>query len=108
MQTGLNRLFGNGANYKKSDLVRMMASYFAKVRGFAKPKADQQQAAHWMPEAMAFPAIDPDTQDQQPESEDESAAQSSSRPAPLHWQSGTRWRPNATCAQLFGDRFALD
>jgi ParB family chromosome partitioning protein len=60
-QSGLNRLFGNGKGFKKAELVRMMESYFAKVVAFKKPKPDQKQAQDWLPEAMQFPAIDPDT-----------------------------------------------
>ena len=66
-QTGLTRLFGNGANYKKNDLVRMMADYFRKVRAFKKPAPDQKQARDWLLDAMAFPAIAPDKVAHQPE-----------------------------------------
>ena len=67
----MNRLFGNGGGFKKTDLVRMMVSYFRKVRAFSKPAPDQKQARDWLPEAMAFPAIDPDKLPDQP---DEQAA----------------------------------
>jgi hypothetical protein len=42
--TGLNRLFSNGARFKKTDLVRMMVNYFCKVGSFKNPKLDQIQA----------------------------------------------------------------
>lgn len=59
-ESGLSRLFGNGKGYKKSELVPMVARYFAKVRDMSSVKPDQQQARDWLPEAMNFPAIDPD------------------------------------------------
>ena len=73
-ETGLSRLFGNGANFKKTDLVRMMVSYFGKVRTFKNRKPDQQQAWDWLPEAMSFPAVDPDKQTEKPD--EENAAES--------------------------------
>lgn len=59
-ESGLSRLFGNGKGYKKSELVPMVARYFRKVRDMKSVKPDQQQARDWLPEAMSFPAIDPD------------------------------------------------
>lgn len=65
--SGLSRLFGNGKGYKKGELVRLMADYFAKVRSMTSPKSDQQQAKDWLPEAMQFPAIDPDAVTDEPD-----------------------------------------
>jgi hypothetical protein len=46
----------------------MMVNCFAKVSSFKQSKADQKQARDWLPEAMQFPAIDPDkVADEQPE-----------------------------------------
>ncbi len=59
-QSGLSRLYGNGKDFKKTELVPMMVRYFNKVRTMTKPKGDQKQARDWLPEAMQFPAIDPD------------------------------------------------
>lgn len=59
-ESGLSRLYGNGKGYKKSELVPMVARYFAKVRDMKTVKPDQQQARDWLPEAMSFPAVDPD------------------------------------------------
>ena len=70
-ETGMNRLFGNGGGFKKTDLVRLMVSYFRKVRAFRKPAPDQKQARDWLPEVIAFPAIDPD---KLPDQLDEQAA----------------------------------
>jgi len=59
-EAGLSRLFGNGAGFKKTDLVRSLARYFTKVRTFDDPADDQKQARDWLPEAMTFPAVNPD------------------------------------------------
>lgn len=74
--SGLSRLFGNGKGYKKTELVKLMADYFTKVRNMTNPKPDQEQARNWLPEAMSFPAIDPDavSEDENfPDEEDEHA-----------------------------------
>lgn len=60
-ESGLSRLYGTGKGYKKSELVTAMAGYFAKVKGLDICQPDQQVARDWLPEAMQFPAIDPDT-----------------------------------------------
>ncbi|MDK3075509.1 ParB/RepB/Spo0J family partition protein [Sedimentitalea sp. JM2-8] len=59
-EAAMTRLFGNGGGYKKSELVTAMVRYFKKVRGLAELADDQQKARDWLPEAMHFPAIDPD------------------------------------------------
>lgn len=46
---------------------KAMARYFRKVRDMKAVKPDQEQARDWLPEAMNFPAIDPDKQIEQPE-----------------------------------------
>ena len=58
--SGLSRLFGNGKGYKKSELVPAMLRYFNKVRDMLNPEPDHVKARDWLPEAMNFPAIDPD------------------------------------------------
>ncbi|WP_282604455.1 ParB/RepB/Spo0J family partition protein [Pelagibius sp. Alg239-R121] len=68
--SGLSRLFGNGNGYKKSELVPMMVRYFCKVRNMPSPQPDQLQARDWLPEAMQFPAIDPDAEPAQSEAEE--------------------------------------
>jgi len=62
-ESGLSRLYGTGKGYKKSELVTAMAAYFAKVKGLDICQPDQQVARDWLPEAMQFPAIDPDTEE---------------------------------------------
>ena len=56
----MTRLFGNGGGYKKAELVSAMARYFRKVRSMSSPADDQRKAKDWLPEAMQFPATDPD------------------------------------------------
>ena len=52
---GVARLYGNGRGYKKADLVRSLAGYFAKLRAMETRKPDQQRTADWLPEGMSFP-----------------------------------------------------
>ncbi len=59
-ESGMSRLYGNGNGYKKSELVPLMVRYFVKLRNMKSLRADQKQALGWLPEAMNFPAIDPD------------------------------------------------
>ena len=73
-QSGLSRLYGNGKGYKKSELVPLMVKYFTKVREMSKPKAEQKQARDWLPEALHFPAIDPDAPEQANEDQASKAA----------------------------------
>lgn len=61
MESGLSRLYGNGKAYKKSDLVPMMLRYFDKVQNMKEPEPDHLKALGWLPQAMNFPAIYPDT-----------------------------------------------
>jgi len=51
---GMGRL----ASYKKADLVNALILYFDKARSAATPA--QQKAREWLPDAMLFPAVDPD------------------------------------------------
>lgn len=70
IESGLSRLYGCGKGYKKSELVPIMARYFRKVRDMDSGEPDQQQARDWLPEAMSFPAIDPDRQTDEQEEDD--------------------------------------
>ena len=45
---------------KKGDLVDALSGYFAKAKNSKKQTELQQRACEWLPEAMQFPAIDPD------------------------------------------------
>lgn len=57
---GCFQKFGNVAGYKKKELVTSMSKHFQQVLTLESPNADELKATFWIPEAMAFPAIDPD------------------------------------------------
>jgi len=52
---------GNGsvASYKKSELVSCLIRYFQTAQATDAPTAAQQKARGWLPEALLFPAVDP-------------------------------------------------
>ena len=51
---------GPFGRYGKTELVKLVEHHFAKAAEAAEPSEDQQLANAWLPEAMQFPAIDPD------------------------------------------------
>jgi ParB family chromosome partitioning protein len=51
--------------YKKGELVKVIRSHFKNAYEAGEPNDYQQKALAWLPEAMRFPAVDPDAQ--QPE-----------------------------------------
>ena len=57
---GCSQKFGNGNGYKKKELVASMAKHFQHVMTLEAPSADELKAQFWLPEAMQFPAINPD------------------------------------------------
>jgi len=57
---GCFQKFGNVAGYKKKELVTSMSKHFQQVLTLESPNAEELKATFWIPEAMAFPAIDPD------------------------------------------------
>ena len=52
---------GNGsvASYKKSELASCLIRYFQTTRATDDPTAAQRKARDWLPEALLFPAVDP-------------------------------------------------
>ena len=50
----------SAAEYKKGDLVGRLTKYFSKAKKAKKPTDAEVKARNWLPEAMQFPAIDPD------------------------------------------------
>lgn len=50
----------SGPKIKKGDLVNAIAKAFAEAKDADEPDSRYAQARDWLPEAMAFPAIDPD------------------------------------------------
>ena len=53
------------SKYKKADLVNALARYFESAKAANDPTEQQRKALVWLPEAMLFPAVDPNmaTQD---------------------------------------------
>jgi hypothetical protein len=49
------------ATYKKSELVNSLIWYFDTARSAATPTAAQEKAREWLPDAMRFPAVNPDS-----------------------------------------------
>jgi ParB family chromosome partitioning protein len=62
---------GRVATYKKSELVNSLLWYFDTARSAATPKAAQEKAREWLPDAMRFPAVNPDALDALVEAEQE-------------------------------------
>ncbi|MGF1611314.1 MAG: ParB/RepB/Spo0J family partition protein [Kiloniellales bacterium] len=61
---------GSVASWKKGELVSALVRHFAHARAAADPTPAQVKAREWQPEAMLFPAVDPDAPEQEPD-EDE-------------------------------------
>jgi len=59
------------ASYKKAELVNSLIWYFETARAAATPTPVQQKAREWMPDAMRFPAVDPDAITETQDAEDE-------------------------------------
>ena len=57
---GCSLKYGTAQGYKKGELVTSMAKHFAHVLTLESPSADELKTQFWIPEAMQFPAIDPD------------------------------------------------
>ena len=51
---------GRVASYKKADLVNCLIRHFESARAAATPTPAQEKAREWLPDAMLFPAVDPD------------------------------------------------
>jgi ParB family transcriptional regulator, chromosome partitioning protein len=51
---------GRVVSYKKADLVNCLIRHFENARAAATPTPAQQKAREWLPDAMLFPAVDPD------------------------------------------------
>lgn len=62
-------------SYKKAELVEGILNHIAFAHSAESPSETQQKALDWLPEAMAFPAVNPDglsdvTDDDLPDSDD--------------------------------------
>jgi ParB family transcriptional regulator, chromosome partitioning protein len=51
---------GRVASYKKADLVNCLIRHYESARATATPTQAQRKAREWLPDAMLFPAVDPD------------------------------------------------
>jgi hypothetical protein len=51
---------GRVASYKKADLVNCLIRHFESACAAATPTPAQQKARQWLPDALLFPAVDPD------------------------------------------------
>jgi hypothetical protein len=67
----LCRKRGQGGDHKKSELVNSLLWYFDIARSAATPTAAQEKAPEWLPDAMRFPAVNPDAVAQAEEEPDE-------------------------------------
>lgn len=61
-QAGATNKFASLHNYKKSEIVIRLERFFLEARQSEKPNRDQKKALKWLPEAMRFPAINPDAE----------------------------------------------
>lgn len=68
---------GTVGSFKKVELVNALLRHFANAHAASNPTPSQQKARDWLPEAMRFPAIDPDAllSDQEPDEEAAPAAE---------------------------------
>ena len=51
-------------SYKKAELVNSLLRHFAGAHAAADPTPAQRKAREWLPEAMLFPAVDPDASEE--------------------------------------------
>lgn len=70
-ESGASAKMASAADYKKGELVKSLTKFFASAKKAKKPTETDQTANNWLPEAMAFPAIDPDYKERQTVDTDE-------------------------------------
>jgi ParB family chromosome partitioning protein len=58
------------SKYKKADLVNALARHFESARAARDPSEQQRKALAWLPEAMLFPAVDPNMSTEEEVDED--------------------------------------
>lgn len=58
--SGAKKRFSDLLGGKKADLVKKLAKYFQSLLTKKSLSAEEKQSRDWLPEAMQFPAIDPD------------------------------------------------
>lgn len=60
-EAGAKTKYGSAKGYKKSELVQSVAKHFKHVLTLEAPNESDLKAVYWLPEAMQFPAVDPDS-----------------------------------------------
>ncbi len=58
--TQSSSLFGSVQNWKKGDLVKKLSEHLKRIYERGAQTPEEETAENWLPEAMLFPAVDPD------------------------------------------------
>ena len=74
-ENGMAEGRGALATYKKSELVDGILFHDSQARSASSPTPAQRKALDWLPEAMHFPAVDPDARHPSDEPDDEAEAE---------------------------------
>ena len=68
--TETSHLFGSASGYKKKEIVTILSNHFQKLASQEVTDEKDMKATNWLPEVFLFPAIDPDSpQEQEDEQE---------------------------------------
>lgn len=70
-ESGASSKLASAAEYKKGELVTKLSKFFEGAKSASEPTEGDQKANNWLPEAMAFPAIDPDRKEREVADTDE-------------------------------------
>lgn len=70
-ESGASAKLASAAEYKKGELVKSLTKFFQSAKKAKKPTETDQKANDWLPEAMNFPAIDPDRKEPEMANTDE-------------------------------------
>lgn len=66
---------GSLGSYKKAELVDAILFHDSNARVASSPTPEQRKALEWLPEAMLFPAIDPDAREGSDETDEDADAE---------------------------------
>lgn len=69
-ESGASAKLASAAEYKKGELVKSLTKFFQSAKKAKKPTDSDHKANEWLPEAMNFPAIDPDRKEVSMEDDD--------------------------------------
>lgn len=70
-ESGASAKLASAAEYKKGELVKSLTKFFEGAKSAKKTTETDRQANNWLPEAMNFPAIDPDRKEPEVDDMDE-------------------------------------